>query len=54
MLRKITIDKSMKCVSKHNNSQSEYSPKDFKLKTISNPKKQNKKLSQINEKLVKD
>ena len=48
-LRKITIDNSVKCISKVNNSQS-----DFKPKTSSLPKKQNKKLSQNKKKFFEE
>ena len=51
-LRKIIFDNSVKYIPSTNNPPSETSH-DHKLKTVSNPRKQNKKLSQNNEKLIK-
>ena len=48
-LRKLTIDNSVKYVSKGNTL-----PKDFKPKTASLPENHNKKLSQNNIKFVED
>ena len=53
-LRKKTIDNSVIYVTKDSNSRSEYSPEDFKPKSVSNPRKQNKKLSQNNRKYSKN
>ena len=48
-LRKINIDNSVKYIPSGNST-----PNDHKPRTVSNPRKQNKKLSQNNKEFIKD
>ena len=51
-LRKLTIDNSVKYLSKDSNSQSESSPMDSKTKTASIPKKTKRKINKFFENIT--